>query len=100
MPPFINELETYVLSPSGLVTILISAYVLWLAYRAVRFLASPFFSSLSAINGPPSNSFIFGHFPDLFNGNAFKSLRKYSEQYGHIFVIKAIFGVRTLITTK
>lgn len=98
MHHFITGIESFVMSQFGLVTIAIGAPVLWLAYRAIAFLASPYLSPLKVIDGPPNKSYLFGHFLDLVNGNGYKSLREYYEQYGHVYLIQALLGVRNFIS--
>lgn len=87
------NIEDFITSSSGIASIAIGAPILWLAYRASVFLASPFFSPLRVIDGPPSKSYLLGHFLDLVNGNGHKSIQSYYEKYGHVFVIRAICGV-------
>ena len=38
-----------------------------------------------------------GHFEDLVNGNSYKSLKSYDQQYGNVYAIKAILGVSQVI---
>lgn len=97
MNQFTTRIEGFVMSPFGLVTIGIGAPVLLLAYRAVAFMASPYLSPLKVIDGPPSKSFLFGHFLNLVNGGCYKFLRQNYEQYGHVYLIQALFGVRNII---
>jgi len=100
-PPWMAELatstHTFLLSPLGLAVVAIGTPALWMAYRAFVYLSSPYFSPLKKVNGPSSQSYVLGHFADLVNGNAYQTLRAYTEQYGKVFVIKAIFGVRKFL---
>ena len=93
MSHLISKIESFVMSPFGLLIITVGGTMLWLAYRALVFITLPLFSPLRKINGPPRDSFILGNFANLVNGNGFKSLRAFNEQYGHVFVIRALFGV-------
>lgn len=74
--------------------LLIAVVVLWLLYRIIIWFASPLFSPLRHINGPPGTSLLLGSLKEIMEGGAYKTLCQFKEQYGHVFVIKAVLGVR------
>lgn len=65
----------------------------WILFKTLRFLTQPFRSPLRFINGPPGTSLVFGSMKQLMDGRGYEGLRKWKEQYGHVFVIRAAFGV-------
>ena len=69
--------------------------VLYLTYRAVLYLLKPYFSPLRKLNGPKAGSFVFGNKIEFATGEAYTRLRGWRAQYGNIFVLRALFGVRT-----
>jgi hypothetical protein len=97
MSNLLDRVHLFLFSPFGLATVVIGAPVLVLSYRAVVYLSSPLFSPMRKLNGPPSQDYLLGHFKDLVNGNAYKTLKSYNEQYGDVFAIKAILGVSKFI---
>jgi hypothetical protein len=51
-------------------------------------------SALAAIPGPPSQSFIFGHFKAIFEDkDAAKFCMEITEEYGGVLKLKTFFGV-------
>ncbi|KIM28541.1 hypothetical protein M408DRAFT_23593 [Serendipita vermifera MAFF 305830] len=99
MSPLIAKVQSLVTSPFGLATLAIGIPILWLTYRAIVFLTAPLFSPMKVIDGPPNRNLVMGHFGDLVNGNGYTSLSTYKEQYGHVFLIRALFGELTCVTT-
>ncbi|KAG8821238.1 hypothetical protein FRC19_008097 [Serendipita sp. 401] len=78
---------------------LVAATVLYLSYRGVRYLVSPYFSPLRKLRGPKSQSFVFGNFIELADGEAFVKLRRWRAEYGHVYRIRAVFGEWRCVTT-
>lgn len=99
MSNLLDSVDSLLLSPFGLALVLFGAPLVVLTYRAARYLASPLFSPIRKLNGPPSKDYLMGHFKDLVNGNAYKTLTAYKEQYGDVFAIKAILGVSAFVST-
>ena len=98
MSNLLERVHLFISSPFGLATLVIGAPVLVLGYRAVVYLSSPLFSPIRKLNGPPSPGYLLGHFKNLVNGNAYTSLKRYNEQYGNVYAIKAILGVSKFIS--
>ncbi|KAG8809652.1 hypothetical protein FRC17_003351, partial [Serendipita sp. 399] len=78
---------------------LVAATVLYLSYRGVRYLASPWFSPLRKLPGPKSQSLLFGNFIEMGDGQAFIKLKHWKAEYGHVYVIHAVFGEWRCVTT-
>ena len=70
-----------------------AAAVLYLTYRALLYLAKPYFSPLRKLNGPKTDSLVFGNMIELATGDVYTRLRDWRAQYGNIFVLHALFGV-------
>lgn len=86
-------------SPIGIATGTICIPLVWWTYRAIRYLVAPFFSPLRVIRGPPSKSFILGHVEDLVGGNNYKPLRAYSDEYGQVYLVRAVLGELKCVLT-
>jgi hypothetical protein len=89
----LDRVHWFLLSPFVLAAVAIGALVLVLTYRAVIYLSSPLFSPIRKLNGPPSRNYLMGHIGGLLNGNAYKTLKSYNEQYGDVYAIKSMLGV-------
>jgi hypothetical protein len=93
MSNLLDRVHWFLLSPFWLAAVVLGAWVLVLTYRAVVYLSSPLFSPIRKLNGPPSQNYLMGHMEGLFNGNAYKTLKSYNEQYGDVYAIKSMLGV-------
>jgi hypothetical protein len=75
-------------------------YVAFSSWGVVRVLIRPYFSSFRAIKGPPGGTLLRGHFPELRKleemGQAGVWHHKLLKEYGHVWVYKANFNVRSL----
>jgi hypothetical protein len=97
MSNLLDGLYPFLSSLFGLLAIVIGVPVLVLTYRALVYLSSPLFSPIRKLNGPPSHNYLMGHIENLVNGNAYKTLKSYHEQYGDVYAMKAILGVSQFI---
>jgi hypothetical protein len=93
MSNLLDMMSWFLLSPFRLAAVVLGASVLILIYRAVVYLSSPLFSPIRKLHGPPSPSYLLGHMESLLNGNSYKTLKSYNEQYGNVYAIKSMFGV-------
>ncbi|KAF8807052.1 cytochrome P450 [Phlegmacium glaucopus] len=66
-------------------------YALWKLLR--KFFVK---SALDNLPGPPSQSFLFGVFPQLFNTNAWEFHKEIAQKYGSVIKIKAFLGENQL----
>ena len=85
-----NKLSITSINPFVLLIAVIGA---WILFKTLRFLTQPFRSPLRFINGPPGTSLMFGSLRQLLDTGAYEGLCQWKEQYGHVFVIRAAFGV-------
>ncbi|KAF8805234.1 cytochrome P450 [Phlegmacium glaucopus] len=68
-----------------------TSYALWKVLRQFFFK-----SALDNLPGPPSQSLLFGVFPQLFNTNAWEFHKEIAQKYGSVIKIKAFLGENQL----
>jgi hypothetical protein len=93
MSNLLDMMFWFLLNPFRLAVVVLGASMFILIYRAVVYLSSPLFSPIRKLHGPPIPSYLLGHVESLLNGNSYKTLKSYNEQYGNVYAIKSIFGV-------
>ncbi|KAF5336859.1 hypothetical protein D9611_002889 [Ephemerocybe angulata] len=79
---------------STLLKIVPSALVASIAWSIIRRLIFP--SPLDKIPGPTANSFVAGHFPEMFAPDGWDFHRKLVEKYGRVIRLYGIFRARIL----
>ncbi|KAF6762423.1 cytochrome P450 [Ephemerocybe angulata] len=79
---------------STLLKIVPSALVASIAWSIIRSLIFP--SPLDKIPGPAANSFVAGHFPEMFIPDGWDFHRKLVEKYGRVIRLYGIFRARIL----
>ncbi|CDO70229.1 hypothetical protein BN946_scf184942.g29 [Trametes cinnabarina] len=74
----------------------LGALVLYLAWQVVR----PFVvkTALDNIDGPPSESFVFGNIPNLMSRHCFKLREELARQYGRVILLHGLLGAKWVVT--
>jgi len=75
-------------------------YVAFSSWGVLRVFIRPYFSSFRAIKGPPGGTLLRGHFPEIRKLEGIEQAgvwhHKLLKEYGHVWVYKATFNVRSL----
>lgn len=67
--------------------------VIWCLVEVAKEFIQPFFSPLRKIDGPTPKSLVLGDLTAMVEGQFYKMLSGWRERYGHVFVVRATFGV-------
>jgi hypothetical protein len=85
----ISGINPYIMSISPFIS-LTAVIGAWILFKTLRVATQPFRSPLRFVNGP-SDTFLM--FETVMRLKGFDIFSKWREQYGHVYAIRAAFGV-------
>ncbi|KDQ54054.1 hypothetical protein JAAARDRAFT_160991 [Jaapia argillacea MUCL 33604] len=92
LQPFLVYLKPLILSAGASVL----AYNL---YRLVKLVLRPVFSPLRRLQGPPSDSWFYGNFRQVFTSENSTLQEEWVAEYGHTLKYKGMFNLDRIVTT-
>jgi hypothetical protein len=66
----------------------------WMLFKVLYFLTRPLVSPLRKHKGPKGTSALFGSMHMLLEGDSISHLNKWEAEYGHVYSIRGVLGVR------
>ena len=66
-------------------------------YQLIKVMVHPLVSNLKDLPGPKSGNFLLGSFLQASSTTPEKLLQKWVEDYGHVFVFRSLFNVRSVL---
>lgn len=66
-------------------------------YQLIKVMVHPLVSNLKDLPGPKSGNFLLGSFLQASSTTPEKLFQKWVEDYGHVFVFRSLFNVRSVL---